>query len=627
MEPATFEAIMNEKLKGIMHSAWNEPRHFFSWLALLSLCAFGAALLGAALGGPTKFFALAMVGSGLCFIVGTLAFVLAWIPPVRRLFVWLLGRRFLVLGCLVTLVALFYAVEDWRGHRAWQAYKTDREAKGERFDLTHLAPPAVPADQNFFETPLWQDMHFTQTNGVRIWSDTNWSNRVWFDVYSPESSKAPATGNWMAGRRMDLAAWQGYYRGESNKVREAQGPAAETPEAQAFRRRYGLERETQPSPSTNYFAVAKEPQTPAADVLLALSKYDGNRRLLIEAAARPRARFWVNYGAGAGMLLAHLGRVKGSVRYLSFHAIAELKSGQKETAFQDVKLMFRLSESIRAEPILISQLVRSAVLQLALQPIWEGLAGRQWSEADLDAIEGELGKVDLLADYQLALRGERACNLWAVDYMRRVGIQALDELTGTGIDGGIQERTTGFLDGEKLLGRGVFALMPAGWFDQNKLVSCRMYERYMLPLVDQERRLILPTKVQQAGSMHSELARSPYRFLAGILLPAVGRAAERFAYTQASVDLARVACGLERYRQASGQFPGTLDALVPKFIGKLPHDVVNGQPLQYRRTDDGQFVLYSVGLNEADDGGKVELAESGNADIRKGDWVWRYPTK
>jgi len=112
-----------------------------------------------------------------------------------------------------------------------------------------------------------------------------------------------------------------------------------------------------------------------------------------------------------------------------------------------------------------------------------------------------------------------------------------------------------------------------------------------------------------------------------MLLPALGRAAEKFARAQCSIDLARIACALDRYRLANGQFPDTLEALAPKFIEKLPYDVINGQPLKYRRSDDGQFVLYSVGLNETDDGGQIALTKSGNADINKGDWVWRYPAR
>jgi hypothetical protein len=91
--------------------------------------------------------------------------------------------------------------------------------------------------------------------------------------------------------------------------------------------------------------------------------------------------------------------------------------------------------------------------------------------------------------------------------------------------------------------------------------------------------------------------------------------------------LAQVACALELYRLTRGGYPETLDSLVPQFIENLPHDVINGQPLHYQRTQDGQFILYSVGWNEKDDGGKVALRKSGSVDPEKGDWVWRYPSK
>ena len=119
--------------------------------------------------------------------------------------------------------------------------------------------------------------------------------------------------------------------------------------------------------------------------------------------------------------------------------------------------------------------------------------------------------------------------------------------------------------------------------------------------------------------------------------PIIGRAVEKFAAIQSSIDLARVACALERYRLAHGQYPDTLDALAPQFIGKLPHDIINGQPLHYRRTDDppsqssgaasGKFILYSVGWNETDDGGQIVFTQDGSVvDREKGDWVWQYPT-
>ena len=56
--------------------------------------------------------------------------------------------------CFVTLIALFYAEEDWRGWHAWQKFKHEWEAKGEQFDFASVVPPPVPDDQNFALTPI-----------------------------------------------------------------------------------------------------------------------------------------------------------------------------------------------------------------------------------------------------------------------------------------------------------------------------------------------------------------------------------------------------------------------------------------------------------------------------------------
>ena len=548
------------------------------------------------LGLPVVLFLRVGVVCTVCFLLSILAFLLALIPPVRLLLERLLARRFLVLGGLVTLVALFYAVENWRGRRAWQSFRQAHEAKGERFDWTGVVAPPVPSDQNFFETPLWNDLHFVRTNDVTVWSDKDWQSRVVFSVYGPmHQGRAPDFGAWPKAEPVDLAAWQAFYRGSNNVFSVPGGP------------------------STNYFPVAQAPQAPAADVLLALSRFEANRRLLAAAAARPHSRFWANYEAGFGTLLPHLQRVKSAAQYLSLHANAALKAGDRQTALEDVRLIFRLMESVRGEPFLISHLVRVAMLQLALQPAWEGLAGRQWSEADLRTIEGSLASVDFLADYHLAIRGERACTLWAVDYVRKRGALGLNEL---GVDrGGVGP--AGWEEGARVV---VVALIPAGWYDQNKLSICRLHERYFLPVVDRERRIVAPAVVRRSEAALLKQAPRPYDAFSQIFLPSV-TVARRFAVAQTWVDQASLACALERFRLANGQFPEGLDALAPGFLRELPHDLINGQPLKYRRTDDGQFVIYSAGWNEADDGGNAAFTKGGNLDWNKGDWVWRYPAR
>jgi hypothetical protein len=79
-----------------------------------------------------------------------------------------------------------------------------------------------------------------------------------------------------------------------------------------------------------------------------------------------------------------------------------------------------------------------------------------------------------------------------------------------------------------------------------------------------------------------------------------------------------VSCALERYRLAQNEYPESLAALMPQYLKALPIDFFSGEPLKYRRTSADEFILYSVGRNAQDDGGRLgkTLLE------REGDWVW-----
>ena len=115
-----------------------------------------------------------------------------------------------------------------------------------------------------------------------------------------------------------------------------------------------------------------------------------------------------------------------------------------------------------------------------------------------------------------------------------------------------------------------------------------------------------------------------HHFMSRMMLPGLDAVVRKGAAAQVAADQAVLACTLERYRLANGQFPEGLEALMPRFVTKPPHDVITGEPYKYRRTEDGQFVLYSVGWNEKDDGG---VPGRTLFDQEAGDWVWQYPSK
>ena len=347
-------------------------------------------------------------------------------------------------------------------------------------------------------------------------------------------------------------------------------------------------------------------------MLLALSKYDSAVEELRQASQRPYSNIPLDYKKGfyvGRTLNPYLADLKRCTQLLQLRAAAELAAGQKARALDDVTLLLYLDNSLRNSPFLISELVRLAMLQYALQPIWEGLAEHKWSDEQLVALNAELAKMDFLADYESAMRGERAFAIASFEDQRRT--REVISYTDSGI---VTNKLT---------------LMPSAFFYQNELAVAGMYQQWILPLVDTNSRIILPSTLRRANdAVRAERKPySPYKVQALMLFPALGSSVLQFACAQAAVDLARVACALERYRLAHGEYPGTLDALTPQFITKLPHDIMNGQPLHYRRTDDGHFVLYSVGWNETDEGGQIALTKGGNIDKKIGDWVWQYPVK
>jgi hypothetical protein len=551
------------------------------WILALFAGVFAAVYLsglGSSLATGSEMALIALISAAALLVVGIpLALFLRWLGH------WHNFSRFLfAVACLVTLVALFYVEEDWRGRWDWLRFTRKWESKGEHFTMAGLAPPPVPEQENFAMAPIVRSSYaqILDGNGHRIVPpDTNVVNRLhWPIEIRAGSLHAPAPGNWQEGVRTDLRAWQTYYR--------------------------------QVAAATNWFPVPPQPQSPAADVLFALAKYDAAIEELRQASLRPYSRFPLEYDNDdpAAILLPHLAKARSSVTALRLRAVAELRSGQTAKALEDVTLMLRLSEALDTEPTLISQLVRIAMVNLALQPVWEGLADQLWSEAQLSALEQNLGKVDLVAGYRTAMRGELACTTGSIAYLRKT------------------RRINDLLDIQSPWVSLALRWGPAGWFYQNQLRWARLVVGGYLPVADPEQRTFSPQRARQAqAELDADLShRNPYNWIEAYLTPALGNAAVRFAWTQTSVDLARVACGLDRYRLAHHEYPETLEALVPQYIDPLPRDVISGKPLHYRRTTDGKFRLYSVGWNETDDGGTVAFTQGTpkRIDFKKGDWVW-----
>ncbi len=101
--------------------------------------------------------------------------------------------------------------------------------------------------------------------------------------------------------------------------------------------------------------------------------------------------------------------------------------------------------------------------------------------------------------------------------------------------------------------------------------------------------------------------------------------------TEVAKHLAITAIALKRYELKHGDYPENLALLSPDFLPSVPLDPVNGNPLRYRKTGAGTFLLYSVGENGKDDGGDPSFKKGYISSSRMWlhpdalDWVWPQP--
>lgn len=106
-------------------------------------------------------------------------------------------------------------------------------------------------------------------------------------------------------------------------------------------------------------------------------------------------------------------------------------------------------------------------------------------------------------------------------------------------------------------------------------------------------------------------------------------------------DAARTAIELEQYRRKTGSWPERLEQLVPDFLPVIPPDRFDGEPIKYSLIE-GRPVLYSIGVDRVDDGGKgpeverpcahfwappSEAAERRADNAYRGDWILWPPTR
>ncbi len=355
---------------------------------------------------------------------------------------------------------------------------------------------------------------------------------------------------------------------------------------------------------TNIWALIKNDFETNADALEALR----------EVTEQGEFIFPVAYEQGYRAPLRHLSPLKQGAVLLSTETIYELHEENKNAAAENLKALLRLVKNYKAEPFLISHLVRFACLGIAFNATWEALQSPDWSDAEL-------------REFQEAWSAIKVDNLEATFSMERaMGIQMFAEARESGQDpmalvsgSGASSFSTDWDEFTTTLMVEPVAAIKA-LFNQPNQKLWRWVQSYREELallklwqagVEADRAIEKEKTYQPAlknlekrlslmGSLRED-------FLFGASRSTVSKTLAKLASAKIARQLAITACALQRYQLDKGFYPAELSQLTPKFLNSVPLDPIDGKPLRYHAQTDGTFLLYSIGENGIEDQGNAEL--------------------
>jgi len=301
--------------------------------------------------------------------------------------------------------------------------------------------------------------------------------------------------------------------------------------------------------------------------------------ILHEAAALPHARYPIDLTQGFNALSPWLAQVRQCARVLELEALMRIEQGDPNQALQSVRTGLALAQSLKS-PLLIEYLVRIAANALQLQTLERIMSRTALTHEQLQGMAKLIRASETTGNIRYALMGEMCTGL---SFFR----MPLRDMAGmAGSDNPLPALALGPMRALGLLKRDALSYLDImqDYINATKLPS--------------------PERQAVAKAITQEVEQGKRGgFLTRMIVPALGRVMELESRAQAHRLVAYCALAVEQYRLAFGRLPESLDKLVPEYVDTIPLDPFDGQPLRYRSLERG-FVVYSIGEDLSDDGGK-----------------------
>ena len=352
-----------------------------------------------------------------------------------------------------------------------------------------------------------------------------------------------------------------------------------------------------------HFSSEKERQEDPSLWSKARLAVNRNRHLLpiIEKAiSRPKCQFPVDWEDGPDAKFPHYAQLRKLSCLLYASSLIDAKAGRLNEAIRSLELGFKINDSLKDESGLLPLLVRASFI-------------RQFSNAlrtistlgDINVIQAErlfddLSEIDMMNSNHRAMEGERAMGIALLTCMREHPTFYSDRNLEPHVYSEAMSRPVERTSGQFLSWRyadDLFYLQAMR----------RMLENAEIPYREAVRR-----------GLNDDPEFPRYAIFSAILTPLYTRVRSGRDETITEVAGSQILLALVAYKERYNSYPQTLDELREKIGWNIPKDPFSGGEFIYKRQGNG-FLLYSIGSDLKDDGGKEPTKDSHD----KGDIIWR----
>ena len=329
------------------------------------------------------------------------------------------------------------------------------------------------------------------------------------------------------------------------------------------------------------------------------------------ASALPGYRQENDYSKGAEMSLPHVIDNLRVSQILAALALQQTRQGDTAAAWRTIELSFRFADTLRDEPLIISQLVRISQQMIAIKAMKDLAAVSappdevsQKIQKQLSLYEGEKS-LALAQNGEMILMGEWAFSRPLPDVLKHVSI-----ISSVSSPSNEDQKTPYFI-------RAFLSRWSAALFGPTLRLFGPILRPWDHAAFLKARRAMLTggDKAIPEKDLRSYHQNIPNLFvLTKLLLPGIQGANTNLTRFDSAAVVSRLGLAIIDYKKEHGAFPPDLQALGAQDLV----DPFTGKPLVYRPEPNG-FLLYSLGPDLTDDGGLEYDSKE-----KKGDIVWRY---